>query len=87
MTRVGVEIVARKALPFRAISDGETVSGRFTGTVQLSSGEFATLEKAHDFSIVPWRPVLEGQIGREVTGVVQRKAVSWQLGQQRGLGL
>ncbi|WP_319798682.1 relaxase/mobilization nuclease domain-containing protein [Nitrobacter sp.] len=84
---VGTEMAASKALTFRAVSDGDTISGRFTGTVQLSSGKFAIVEKAHEFTLVPWRPVIDRQLGREVTGVVQGGSVSWQLGRQRGLGL
>jgi hypothetical protein len=84
---VGAEIAANKALPFRAATDGETVSGKFTGTVQLTSGKFAIVEKSHEFTLVPWRPVIDRQLGREVMGVVQGGSVSWQLGRQRGLNI
>jgi hypothetical protein len=83
----GAEMAANKSLPFRAVADGETVSGKFTGTVQLTSGKFAVVEKAHEFTLVPWRPVIDRQLGREVAGVVQGGSVSWQLGRQKGLGL
>ena len=68
-------------------ADGETVTGAFTGTAQLSSGKFAIVEKSHEFTLVPWRPVIDRQLGREVMGVVQGGSVSWQLGRQRGLGI
>lgn len=84
---IGAEIAASKTLSFRAATDGETVSGKFTGTMQLSSGKFAVVEKSHEFTLVPWRPVIDRQLGREVMGVVQGGSVSWQLGRQRGLGL
>jgi type IV secretory pathway VirD2 relaxase len=87
VARAGAEMAESKALPFRAASDGESVSGKFTGTVQLSSGKFAVVEKSHEFTLVPWRPVIDRQLGREVTAVVQGGSVSWQLGGQRGLGL
>ena len=87
VARVGGEIAATKGLPFRATKDGETVSGKFTGTVQLSSGKFAMVEQSHEFTLVPWRPVIDRQLGREVMGVVQGGSVSWQLGRQRGLGI
>ncbi len=87
VARVGAEMAESKALPFRAAADGESVNGKFTGTVQLSSGKFAVLEKSHEFTLVPWRPVIDRQLGREVMGVVQGGSVSWQLGRQRGLGL
>ncbi len=80
-------MAARKALPFRAAMEGETVSGKFTGTEQLSSGKFAIVEKSHEFTLVPWRPIIDWQPGKEVTGVVQGGSVSWQLGRQRGQGM
>ncbi|SDX59967.1 DUF3363 domain-containing protein, partial [Celeribacter indicus] len=85
VARVGAEMVESKGLAFRAATDGENVSGKFTGTVQLSSGKFAVVEKSHEFTLVPWRPLIDRQIGREVMGVVQGGSVSWQLGRQRGL--
>ena len=76
-----------KGLSFRAAADGESISGKFTGTAQLSSGKFAVVEKSHEFTLVPWRPVIDRQLGREVAGVVQGGSVSWQLGRSRGLGI
>ena len=87
VARAGAELAVSKPMPFRASGDGETVSGTFTGTVQLASGRFAIVEKSHEFTLVPWRPVIERQRGREVIGVVQGGSVSWQLGKQRELGL
>jgi uncharacterized small protein (DUF1192 family) len=87
VARTGAAMEGKKETPFRAAADGETVSGTFTGTVQLSSGKFAIVEKSHEFTLVPWRPVIDRQLGREVSGVVQGGSVSWQLGRQRGLGL
>ncbi|WP_455722260.1 DUF3363 domain-containing protein [Xanthobacter autotrophicus] len=85
--RIGGELAASKNLPFRPAADGETIAGKFTGTVQLLSGKFALVEQSHEFTMVPWRPVIDRQLGREVSGVVQGGSVSWQLGRQRGLGL
>lgn len=87
VARVGAEMAESKGVPFRAAADGENVSGKFTGTAQLSSGKFAVVEKSHEFTLVPWRPVIDRQLGREVMGVVQGGSVSWQLGRQRGLGI
>lgn len=87
VARAGAEMTQKKAMPFRAAAEGETVNGTFTGTVQLSSGKFAIVEKSHEFTLVPWRPVIDRQLGREVAGIVQGGSVSWQLGRQQGLGL
>lgn len=75
------------ALPFREAADGEQISGKFTGIAQLSSGKFAVVEKSHEFTLVPWRLVIERQLGREVMGVMQGGSVSWQFGRQKGLAL
>ncbi|WP_409050035.1 DUF3363 domain-containing protein [Agrobacterium vitis] len=87
VARAGAELAATKRMSFRAAGDGETVSGTFSGTVQLTSGKFAIVEKSHEFTLVPWRPVIDRQHGKEVTGIVQSGSVSWQMGRQRGLGL
>jgi dihydropteroate synthase type 1 len=70
------------AVPRR--TDGENVSGKFTGTVQLPAASSPSSRRAHEFTLVPWRPVIDRQLGREVMGVVQGGSVSWQLGRQRG---
>lgn len=87
VARASAEMAEGKALPFRVAKDGDNVSGKFTGTVQLTSGKFAIVEKSHEFTLVPWRPIIDRQLGREVAGIVQGGSVSWQLGRQRGLGL
>jgi type IV secretory pathway VirD2 relaxase len=87
VARVGAEMAGSKGLPFRAAADGENVSGKFTGTAHLSSGKFAVVEKSHEFTLVPWRPVIDRQLGREVAGIVQGGSVSWLVGRQRGPAL
>jgi len=39
------------------------------------------------FSLVPWRPIIEKEIGREVAGVMRGHNVSWQFGRQLGIGI
>lgn len=85
VARVGDELAAKKSLPFRAAADGEAVTGTFTGTTLLSSGKFAIVEKSHEFTLVPWRPVIDRQLGREISGIVRGGSVSWHLGRQKGL--
>lgn len=87
VARVGAEMASSNGLPFRAAADGENISGKFTGTAHLSSGKFAIVEKSHEFTLVPWRPVIDRQLGREVAGIVQGGSVSWQMGRTRGLGI
>jgi hypothetical protein len=39
------------------------------------------------FSLVPWRPVLDEEIGRQVMGVMRGGDISWQLDRAMGIGL
>jgi hypothetical protein len=40
------------------------------------------------FQLVPWRPALEKELGREVRGVIAPGGgVDWSFGRKRGLGL
>ena len=87
VARAGAEMAKSKALPFRAAADGEKISGKFTGTVQLSSGKFALVEQSQEFTLLPWRPAIDRQLGREVMGVAQGGSVSWKLERQRGIEL
>src|SRR3546814_19079515 len=56
VARVGAEMAERTTLQFRAAADGEEITGKFTGTVQLSSGKFAVVEPTHEFTMFPWPP-------------------------------
>ncbi len=63
---------------------GERISGTVRRRVNLSSGSFAVVENGREFSLVPWRPVLERQLGREVSGIMRDKgSISWTIGRGR----
>ncbi|WP_319411294.1 DUF3363 domain-containing protein [uncultured Cohaesibacter sp.] len=87
VSRVGAELSASTGLPFRPTRDGESVKGTFKATRRLTSGKFALIEKGHEFTLVPWRPVMDRQLGREVFGQMRGGSVSWQFGRQKGLGI
>jgi len=82
--RFGRQLGAERGIAFHSIEEGETVRGKLLGSVQLASGRFAMIEDGHGFSLVPWRPVIEDEVGREVVGVMRGGDVSWQLGRRRG---
>ena len=79
--------MATQLAAFTAIEDGQTIRGRLIGSTQLFSGRFAMIDDGLGFSLVPWRPVIEKEIGREVIGVMRGTDVSWQLGRKLGLGI
>jgi type IV secretory pathway VirD2 relaxase len=85
--RTGKQLAAQRGLPFQPIHEGQTVRGKLVGSAQLASGRFAMIDDALGFSLVPWRPVLEKEIGRQVMGVMGGGDISWQLGRAIGLGI
>ena len=64
---------------------GDTIRGTYREALQLASGRYALLENAQEFTLVPWRPMIERSLGREIVGLVTEGGISWQIGQDRGL--
>jgi type IV secretory pathway VirD2 relaxase len=85
--RVGRQLAAERSLAFQPIREGQTVRGKLLGSAQLASGRFAMIDDGLGFSLVPWRPVLEKEIGRQVMGVMRVGDISWQLGRAIGFGI
>jgi Protein of unknown function (DUF3363) len=85
--RVGRQLAAERGLAFQPIHEGQAVRGKLLGSTQLASGRFAMVDDGLGFSLVPWRPVIEKEIGRQVMGVMRGDDISWQLGRARTLGI
>jgi hypothetical protein len=43
----------------------------------------ALIENSHEFTLVPWRPVLKRQLGKQVAGIMRGAEISWRFGRQR----
>lgn len=69
----------------RPVPDAGRVSGVYRRSTQLVSGRFAVLDDGTNFSLVPWRPVIEQRLGQALTAVVRPCGVSWQFGRQQGI--
>jgi len=71
-------------LDFAEPLPGERISGIVRRRVNLSSGNFAVVENSREFTLVPWRAVLERQLGREISGVMRSSgSISWTFGRER----
>ncbi|MBB4659331.1 DUF3363 domain-containing protein [Parvularcula dongshanensis] len=67
--------------------DGGSIEGVYARSVELQSGRYALIENERSFHLVPWRDVLERARGREVSGVMRGRSISWSFRRQRDLGL
>jgi hypothetical protein len=81
---VAAQLSKELGLDFAEPIDGERISGVVRRRVNLNSGSFAIVENSREFALVPWRPVLERQLGREVSGVMRSSgSISWTFGRDR----
>ena len=78
-----VQIARESGRAFREHQVGDHVGGICRGPVQVGDRKFALVEHSREFSLVPWRPVLERQIGREISGIVRGSGISWTIGRER----
>ena len=79
------KLSAETGLAYQPAAEGEHVSGVYRQRVTLASGRFAMIDNGLGFQLVPWRPALEKELGREVRGVMAPGGnVEWTLGRKRG---
>ena len=64
------KLSAETGLAHRPSAEGEHVSGVYRQRVTLASGRFAMIDDGMGFQLVPWRPALEQQLGRHVSGAI-----------------
>jgi type IV secretory pathway VirD2 relaxase len=82
------KLSADTGLAHHPSTEGQRVSGVYRQRINLSSGRFAMIDDGLGFQLVPWRPALEQQLGRQISGVmVARGNLDWGLGPGRGLGM
>lgn len=82
------KIAAKTGLIHRLSGEGDHIAGTYRERVTLASGRFAMIDDGLGFQLVPWRPALEQQLGRRVSGVVlPGGGIDWSFGRKRGLGL
>src|SRR3546814_16972519 len=83
LLRAGDELAGELGKPFVEMRAGESIEGRLLRRVDLVSGRFVLVEQSREFTLVPWRPVLDRQIGRPIAGVMRSAGVSWTFGRGR----
>lgn len=68
MALVSERVRNETGLVFRPTAEGDEVSGVYRKRLDLASGRFAMIDDGAGFTLVPWRPPLERNLGRSVTG-------------------
>ena len=84
LLRMAAQFGNELKLPFTELSNGDHIEGICRRSVDLVSGRFALIERARDFTLVPWRPVLERYLGKPVSGLMRGEGINWSIGRGRG---
>jgi hypothetical protein len=82
LARVATQLSGELGLVYAEPRSGERVGGVYRRRLDLASGRFALIEKSREFTLVPWRPVLERNLGKPVEGIVRGDTISWTVGRR-----
>jgi hypothetical protein len=69
LTRVAGQLSDELGSDYADVRPGERIEGLYRRSIEMASGRFAVIEKSGEFTLVPWRPVLERSLGRPVSGI------------------
>lgn len=83
LARTADQLSDKLGLAYAEAKPGERIEGVYRRSVDLSSGRFAVIERGRDFTLVPWRQVLERHVGKTVSGIAREDRISWSFGRQR----
>jgi hypothetical protein len=73
---------------FIELQRGTRIKGKVGRPLNLVSGRFLLIENDRDFALVASEPKLEQALGREVSGLVGRRAnITWTFARERGIEL
>jgi type IV secretory pathway VirD2 relaxase len=84
LLRVAGQLSSEMGLDFVEAKHGERIEGTLRRRVDLLAGRYALVERSRDFTLVPWRPALERQLGRPVSGIMRGDGINWSFGRGRG---
>lgn len=80
---IGSELSGELGKRFTPAQIGERVEGIIARRVDLESGPRALVERSRDFTLVPWRDVLERNLGKAASGIMRSDGINWQFGRGR----
>lgn len=84
LNRIAGQLSDELGLSYAEAKPGERIEGVYRRPVELASGRYALIEKSREFTLVPWRPVLERHLDKQVSGIMRGDSINWTIGRQRG---
>lgn len=84
MAAMGNQLSRELGLEYAETKTGDRVGGTLVRSIETGGNRYALIEKSREFTLVPWRDVLERQIGKSVSGIMRDGGISWTFGRERG---
>jgi len=84
MNRVAGQLSDELGLSYAEAKPGERIDGIYRRPVELASDRYALIEKSREFTLVPWRPVLNRHLDKQVSGIMRGDNINWTFGRRRG---
>ncbi|WP_298916462.1 DUF3363 domain-containing protein [uncultured Algimonas sp.] len=69
---------------YAALGGRREIDGIYREAIERPSGKFAVIERSREFTLVPWRPIMERRLGRSISGRVSARGISWNVVGRRG---
>lgn len=82
LQRIAGQLSKDTGLDFAA-HEGGRIAGIYRQAVSVGTETYAVIEGERAFTLVPWRPVLDKQLGRHVSGFDRGGTISWDFGRER----
>ncbi len=82
----GDQLAETLAKPYAPAPAAGRVQGIYAQAIERPSGKYAVIERARDFTLVPWREVMDRNLGKSVSGLIRDGGISWTLTRGRGIG-
>jgi type IV secretory pathway VirD2 relaxase len=83
--RAAADQVGRELrMPYSPAMSGEHIEGTLRRSVEIGTAKYAVVDRGRDFTLVPWRPVLEKHIDKSVSGQMRETGINWSIGRAKG---
>lgn len=87
LDRAIAELVHETGLVHHQALPGERIEGLCRRAVGVGDTKYAFIEKARDFTLLPWRNLPENSIDLQVSGIMGEHGIHWDNGRAKGLSL
>jgi type IV secretory pathway VirD2 relaxase len=84
LNRVAGQLSDELRLAYAEARPSERIEGVYRRPVELASGRYALIKKLREFTLVPWRPVLDRHLDQQVSGIIRGEGIIWTIGHGRG---